>query len=93
MKTIRTEKTNYNGRTRKAQEIVAVIAAADGVHLIDAISPGKGNHRAALEWAEWRAKSIETDYKDAAKMTVFCGNVGIAVIYFEETENVTDFQN
>lgn len=54
----------------------------DGV--LDYIVPGKGNHRRALEWAEWRALNINKDYKDATQLIVYCGDVEIAVIDIED---------
>lgn len=81
------EKTGYNYRTRKYRDILAVVLDAND-KVIDAIGPGTGNHRTALDWAEWRAKSIRNDYPAAARMEVYCGDTEIAVITFSETPNV-----
>lgn len=77
------EKTGYNYRTRKDRDILAFVLDASG-EVLDAIAPGIGNHRAALDWAEWRAESIRKDYPAAVRMEVHCGDIEIAVITFAE---------
>lgn len=84
MKTFSTIKTGYNYRTRKERDIMAFIYDANGV-MLDAINPGIGNHRAALDWAEWRAASILADYPAAVRMEIHNGDTEIAVINFNTT--------
>lgn len=83
------EKTGYNYRTRKHRDILAVVLDANN-EVIDAINPGTGNHRAALEWAEWRAESIRTDYPATVRMEVYCGDDEIAIITFKQAETTAD---
>ena len=73
------EKTGYNYRTRKERTIMAFVYDANGT-LLDAIHPGGGNHRTALDWATWRANTIREDYPAAATMAIHCGDDEIAVI-------------
>lgn len=82
---MKTTKTGYNYRTRKEREIIAIIMDANGAAL-DAIDPGTGNHRTALDWAEWRAASIPTDYPGAVRMVVYCGDDEIATIDLDQPE-------
>lgn len=82
------EKTGYNCHTRKAREISAFIFDAEG-YTVDVIFPGQGNHKTALEWAEWRAPRIPAEYPTAVKMAVHCDNVEIAVITFDEPTTET----
>lgn len=82
------EKIGYNSRQRKQLDILAVVLDAND-EAIDAIAPGIGNHRAALEWAEWRAESIRKDYPAAVRMRIYCGDDEIAVIAFAEPPRTT----
>lgn len=74
--------TGYNARKRKREIISARVMCKGGV--LDYIVTGEGNHRQALEWAEWRAQNICKDYKEATLLIVYCGNVEIAVIDIED---------
>lgn len=82
MKKANTTLTGYNSRKRKEEEIGACVMGQDGV--LDYIVPGNGNHRRALEWAEWRALNINKDHKEATRLIVYCGDVEIAVIDIED---------
>lgn len=85
MKTINITKTGFNNRQRKVLSIVAILMDKDG-NALDAINPGEGNHRTALDWAEWRANTICKDYKEACKMVIYCGDDEIATIEFAEIQ-------
>lgn len=92
MKTIsKIDKIYFNGRQRKELEILAIITNADG-DALDAINPGTGNHRNAMDWAEWRAKTIGEDYKDAAAMSIYCGDELIAQILFEDVDEAAEMR-
>lgn len=82
------EKTGFNNRQRKQLDILAVVIDANN-EVIDAICPGTGNHRTALDWAEWRSESIHNDYPATVRMEVYCGDAEIAVITFAETPSHT----
>lgn len=84
MKTFSTIKTGYNCHTRKECDIMAFVYDANGT-MIDAINPGTGNHRTALDWAEWRAESIRQDYPAAVRMEIHNGNTEIAIITLNDT--------
>lgn len=77
--TLTTTKTGYNYRIRKSADIVAIITDANG-ETLDAIAPGTGNHKTALDWAEWRAGAVRAEYPTAAQMVIYCGDSEIAVI-------------
>ena len=67
---MKTEKTIFfNGRKRKAEDIVAIIRDAAG-KVVDAIFPGVGNHKVALDWFEWRIQRIPTEYEGTGAVEV-----------------------
>ena len=82
---MKTTKIDYNHRTRKECEVIAYVMDANGV-AIDAINPGTGNHRTALDWAEWRAASILADYPAAVRLVIYCGDSVIAIIDLDQPE-------
>lgn len=82
------EKTGYNYRQRKEFEIMAFVYGTNGV-LLDAINPGIGNHRTALDWATWRANTIREDYPEAVAMIIHCGSDEIAIVTLDTTTPAT----
>lgn len=70
---------NYNCRKRKPGDIIAVIVDAHR-HSIDAINPGEGTHKQALDWAMWRAETLHEDYPKAARMVVFVDDLEIGEV-------------
>lgn len=87
MTTVKTDL--FNSRQRKALEIIAVVLD-ENYNTIDAICPGEGNHRTAIEWAEWRAKTIRDTYEDAAVIAVYCGDNRVANVELDPREETAE---
>lgn len=70
---------NYNSRKRKPGQIVAIIVDANRKAL-DAIDPGEGTHKQAIDWAEWRAETIREQYPEAARLVVYVDDIEIGEV-------------
>lgn len=70
---------SYNSRKRKPGQICAIVLDANG-NTLDAIMPGEGTHKQAIEWAEWRAETIREDYPEAACLLVYVDDMEIGEV-------------
>ena len=69
--------SDFNSRICKQYEIMLIIKDGRGL-ILNAIMPGIGSHRQALDWANWRSASLLRDYPAMYNAVLYCGDMCIA---------------